>query len=416
MPDTVIERHLRPRVLQALDDMRVVVVLGARQVGKSTLVERIATDDRPATMLTLDDQATRDAATADPTGFVAGLATPVVIDEVQRVPDLLLAIKARVDREQAPGQFLLTGSANILTAPRIADALTGRAEYLRLSPFSQGELHGRVESFIPLLFDGRWPQVTSRDVGRAAYAGTIAAGGYPAVLGRADARRARFFDSYIDTIIQRDLSTIAQVHDQSNIKNLLFAVGSTSASLMNFDGLARDLGLSANTVRAHAALLDTLFLTARVEAWSTNLLSRVVKTPKAYVADSGLLCHLVGADADRVAGDGAVAGMAFETFVAMELRRQNAWQEDAAQQFHYRDRDGREVDVVLERRDGSVVGVEVKAAASVSPGDFRGLRHLRDKLSDRFKAGVLLYTGPSTVPFGDRLAAVPLCGLWAEAS
>jgi hypothetical protein len=416
VPVTVIERRLRPRVLEALDDTRVAVVLGARQVGKSTLVEQIATENRPARILTLDDQATRDAATADPTGFIAGLSTPVVIDEIQRAPDLLLAIKARVDRDQTPGQFLLTGSANILTAPRIGDALTGRAEYLTLSPLSQGELHGSVESFIPLLFEGDWPQVTSRDVGRAAYAATIAAGGYPAALGRSDARRARYFDGYVETIIQRDLSTIAQVHDRANVRKLLFAIGSISASLINFDGLARDLGLSANTLRAHAALLDTLFLITRVEAWSANLLSRVVKAPKAYVADSGLLCHLIGADAERVAGDGAVAGMAFETFVAMELRRQIAWQQNAPRQFHYRDRDGREVDVVLERRDGSLVGVEVKAAASASAADFRGLRHLRDKLGDRFKAGVLLYTGPSTVPFGDRLAAVPLCGLWANAA
>lgn len=403
-------------MLEALDDTRVVVVLGARQVGKSTLVEQIATEDRPARMLTLDDQATRDAAFADPTGFVAGLATPVVIDEVQRVPDLLLAIKTRVDRDQTPGQFLLTGSANVLTAPRIADALTGRAEYLRLSPFSQGELHRSAESFISLLFDGHWPQVTSRNIGRTGYAATIAGGGYPAVQGRTDARRERFFDSYIDTIIQRDLSAIALVHDQANIRNLLFAIGSTSASLMNFDALARKLGLSPNTLRAHAALLDTLFLTVRVEAWSANLLRRAVKAPKAYIADSGLLCHAIGANADRVSADGAVAGMAFETFAAIELRRQIAWQENAPRQYHYRDRDGREVDIVLERRDGSVIGVEVKSAASASSSDFRGLRHLRDKLGDQFKAGVLLYTGPSTVPFGDRLAAVPLCGLWAGAA
>jgi uncharacterized protein len=403
-------------VVEALDDTRVVVVLGARQVGKSTLVQAVAARDRPATVLTLDDQATRDAAAADPTGFVAGLVTPVVVDEVQRVPDLLLAIKMRVDRDPSPGQFLLTGSANILTAPRIADALTGRAEYLRLSPFSQGELRGTAETFVPLLFDGRWPQLTSPVVGRAAYAEIVATGGYPAVMSRTDARRARFFDSYVDTIIQRDLSTIAQVHDQANVRNLLSAIASTSASLMNFDSLARDIALSANTVRSHTALLDTLFLTARLEAWSTNLLSRVVKTPKAYITDSGLLCHLIGADADRLAQDGTIAGMAFETFAAMELRRQVAWQDDAPRQFHYRDRDGREVDVVLERRDGSVVGVEVKTAASASPADFRGLRHLRDKLGARFKAGVLLYTGESTVPFGDRLAAVPFSGLWSSAA
>lgn len=411
----VVDRHLRPRVLEALDDTRVVIVLGARQVGKSTLVQDVALRDRPATVLTMDDQATRDAATSDPTGFVVGLSTPIVIDEVQRVPGLLLAIKVRVDRDPTPGQFLLTGSANILTAPRIADALTGRAEYLRLTPFSQGELRGSAEAFVPQLFDGRWPQITSPEVGRAAYAEIVVTGGYPAVMSRTDARRARFFDSYVDTIIQRDLSTIAQVHDQANVRSLLSAIASTSASLMNFDSLARDLALSPNTVRSHAALLETLFLTTRLEAWSTNLLSRVVKTPKAYVTDSGLLCHLIGVDAERLAKDGGIAGMAFETFVAMELRRQVAWQDNAPRLFHYRDRDGREVDVVLERRDGSVVAVEVKSAASASPKDFRGLRHLRDKLGERFKAGVLLYTGESTVPFGDRLVAVPLRGLWAGA-
>lgn len=182
---------------------------------------------------------------------------------------------------------------------------------------------------------------------------------------------------------------------------------------MNAEGLARDLGLAPNTVRTHTALLETLFVTQRVPAWSSNLLSRVVKTSKSHVADSGLLCHLIGADADRLAADGSVAGPVFETFAAVEIARQIAWQDNAPRQYHYRDRDGREVDVLLERRDGSVAAVEVKAAASATSSDFRGLRHLRDKLGDRFKAGVLLYTGPSTVPFGDRLAAVPLSGLWA---
>lgn len=409
---STLDRHLRPRVIEALDDTRVVVVLGARQVGKSTLVQDVATRDRPAAVLSLDDQATRDAAVSDPTGFLAGLATPLVIDEVQRAPDLLLAIKVRVDRDPTPGQFLLTGSANILTAPRILDALTGRAEYLRLAPFSQGEIQGREEAFVPRLFEGLWPQVAGAQVGRGAYAEILAAGGYPAAIGRTAARREPFFESYIDTIIQRDLSSIAQVHDQVNVRRLLSAIASTSASLINFDGLGRDLGLSANTVRSHAALLETLFLTARLEAWSTNLLSRVVKTPKVYITDSGLLCHLIGADADRLVDDGGLAGTVCETFVAMEIRRQCAWQVNAPRQFHYRDRDGREVDMVLERRDGSVVAIEVKSAASAASSDFRGLRHLRDKLGPRFKGGVLLYTGEYTVPFGDRLAAVPLCGLW----
>lgn len=412
----MIERHLKPLVLDALGDTRVPVVLGARQVGKSTLVQEIASGDRPATILSLDDRATLDAALDDPTGFVAGLEPPVVIDEVQRAPDLMLAIKVRVDRDQTPGQFLLTGSANLLTAPRIADALTGRAEYLRLTPFSQGEMGGLREAFVPSLFEGRWPQVTSDEVGRGAYAERLAVGGYPAALGRSAGRRERFFASYVDSIIDRDLSNIADVQDSATVRRLLLALAATSASLTNVEGLARDLGVAPNTVRAHSALLETLFVVSRAPAWSANLLKRVVKAPKTYVADSGLLCHLLGIDEARIAEDGTVAGMIFETFVATEVARQVAWQDNAPRQFHYRDRDGREVDVVLERRGGSVVAIEVKSSASASPSDFRGLRHLRDKLGDRFKGGVVLYTGPSTVPFGDRLAAVPLAGLWAPAS
>ena len=408
----VIDRHLRPRVLEALDDTRVVVVLGARQVGKSTLVQSIAARDRPATLLTLDDQATRAAASSDPTGFIAGLATPVVIDEVQRVPDVLLAIKVRVDRDPAPGQFLLTGSANILTAPSIADALTGRAEYLRLAPLTQGELRGAREEFIATMFAGRWPIIAGTEVGRGPYATRIATGGYPVVLERPEHRRARFFESYVDTIMQRDLSTIARVHDQANVRRLLSSIASISASLTNFDGLGRDLSVPANTVRSHLALLETLFLVTRLEPWSSNLLSRVIKTPKAYISDSGLLCYLIGADANRLASDANIAGPVFETFVAVELMRQSAWEDDPPRLFHYRDRDGREVDVILERRDGSVIAVEVKAGASVSSTDFRGLRYLREKLGARFKAGVVLYTGGGTVPFEDRLAAVPLSGLW----
>jgi predicted AAA+ superfamily ATPase len=414
--DAMIARALEPRVLEALADTRVVVVLGARQVGKSTLVERIAGTRLGARVLTLDDAATRDAAAVDPTGFIVDRATPLVIDEVQRVPDLLLAIKARVDRDSTPGQFLLTGSADILTAPRLADALTGRAEYLRLGPFTQSELHGSGGSLVSDLLNGRWPSISGAEAGRRAYAELVAAGGYPEARERTEARRARFFTSYLDTVIRRDLSSIARVHDQENVRRLLSATAATSAALMNIDSLARDLALPASTLRAHTSLLETLFLISRLDAWSTNLLNRAIKTPKVLIADSGMLCHLTGAGAERLATDGEVAGPAFETFVATELLRQAAWQEDPPRLFHYRDRDGREVDIILERRDGAVAGVEVKSAASVAAGDFRGLRYLRDRLGARFTAGIVLYAGEHTLPFGDRLAAVPIRGLWTDTS
>ena len=253
-------------------------------------------------------------------------------------------------------------------------------------------------------------------VGRRAYAEIVAAGGYPDARERSDVRRGRFFSSYLDTVIERDLRSLAQVHDQASVRQLMLALAAMSSSLLNIDGLARDLGLPASTVRAHAALLETLFLVQRLPAWSTNLLSRTIKTPKVFVTDSGLLCHLGGANAERLGNDGNLAGAAFETFVTTELLRQAQWQLDVPRAFHCRDRDGREVDIVFERRGSAVAGVEIKAAASVTARDFRGLAHLRDKLGDRFKLGVVLYTGQQPLPFGDRLAAVPNSGLWSAAS
>lgn len=305
-------------------------------MGKSTLVERIAGGRLGATVLTLDDAATRDAAGADPTGFIVDRSTPLVIDEVQRVPELLLAIKARVDRDPATGQYLLTGSANILKAPRIADALTGRAEYLRLGPFTQSEVRGTREAFVSDLLDGHWPRLSGAQPGRRAYADLIAAGGYPEARERTEVRRNRFFRSYLDTIIERDLSSIARVHDQENVRRLLAAIAATSASLMNVDSLARDLGLPPSTVRAHASLLATLFMAVRLEAWSTNLLNRTIKTPKVFIADSGLLCHLIGVGAERLVAEARVAGPVFETFVVCELLRQADWQEDPPRLFHFR--------------------------------------------------------------------------------
>jgi predicted AAA+ superfamily ATPase len=409
----LVPRHLADDVRTALGDTRVVVILGARQVGKSTLVEQVSRDGRSRPLVSLDDEATLRGALDDPTGFVADLVTPVAIDEVQRAPDLLLAIKRSVDIDQRPGRFLLTGSANLLTAPTIADALTGRTEYLRLWPFSQAELHGTSAGFIASLFSGTPPPIYDAAPGRSAYAEMLVAGGFPEAVRRTEARRMRFFDSYLDTVLERDLATIARVHERANVRLLLTAVAATTGSILNMDGLARDLGIAANTVRAYLDLLETLFLIHRLPAWHTNRLNRLVKAPKIHVVDSGLLAHLLDADAERVLADGAVAGALVETFAVMEVVRQAAVDPNSPRLYHLRDRDRHEVDLLLERRDGTVVGIEIKASASAGADDFRGLRLLRERLGDRFAFGAILYTGPATVPFGDRLAAVPLSALWA---
>lgn len=410
----LVARHAQSAIEAALADTRVIVVLGARQVGKSTLLEQVAAAERAGrVVLTLDDQAVRTAASTDPAGFIATLDTPVAIDEVQRVPDLMTEIKLRVDRDRTPGQFVITGSANLLEMTQVKDSLAGRAEYLHLHPFSQGELIGRRESFIPGLAEGRFPQLSDVPVGRRAHAEMIAKGGYPEVQGRPPNRRSRFFASYVEGILERDLASLADVADHAVVARLLRAIGATSSAELNVDRLSSSLGTPASTIRRHLDLLEMLFLIKRVPAWSNNLLARSIKRPKIHIADTGLLAYLVGADERRIETDLDLGGMFYETFVAMELHRQISWLDDRPELFHYRDRDGREVDIVIEHRDGSVSAVEVKASATVHERDFRGLHLLKNKLGTRFGAGALLYTGASTVLFGDRLAAVPISGLWS---
>jgi hypothetical protein len=408
----LVSRHARPQLLEALDESRAVALLGARQVGKSTLARDLAANEFPARYISLDDEVAADTAREDPRGFIAEVEGPTVIDEVQRAPGLLLAIKERLDRNQARGQFLLTGSANILTLPTIADALPGRVEYVNLWPFSQGEIHGIRERFIDVLLSGTFPTVSDAPVGRRAVAKLLTTGGYPELQGRSPRGRGRFFASYLASILDRDVPDIANIRSIESVGQLLHVVAARSAALASFHGMSMELGVDANTVHSHVKILEDLFLIRRLKPWYTNLGSRQVKTAKLHVVDSGLLAFLIGANEQRIAGDGAVSGMAFESFVAMELLRQSDWADEPVSLYHYRDKEQREVDVIVERYGGEVAGVEVKASATVGAKDFAGLRYLRDKLGTRFKGGAVLYTGSDTLPFGDRLAAVPLSGLW----
>ena len=413
MPGSFVERNIGPTVVEALREARAVCLLGARQAGKSTLAREIAATEHPAEYLTLDNDVTRRSALEDPTGFIAGVSGAAVIDEVQRAPDLMLAIKERLDTNDARGQFLLAGSANILSLPSIADALPGRVDYVRLWPFSQGELAGRRENFIDRLFAGEVPRVDDGELGRGAYAARIVAGGFPDAQGRGARGRARFFTSYVSTILGRDLPDVANVHNTAGVERLLRIVAARSATLASSRAVAGELGVDHKTVTAQTRILEDLFLVWRLQPWHVNLGSRQVKTPKLHMTDTGLLTHLINVNAERIAKRATLAGSIFETFATMELARQCDWAESPASLFHYRDKQQREVDVVLELGSGEVAGVEVKTAAGVSAKDFAGLRHLRDKLGANFKAGVVLYTGKRTLSFGDRLSAVPLCGLWA---
>jgi predicted AAA+ superfamily ATPase len=406
-----ISRSISDRIVYSMGFARVVALLGPRQAGKSTLVRRLAEDRLSADYVSLDEEPVRSLAAADPTGFLAARDGCVVIDEIQRVPELLLAIKARVDRDRAPGQFLITGSANIRRIATVSDALPGRASYLTLWPLSQGELVGRRERFLERMFAGEPPLLADAPVGRHEYAHTMLAGGFPEVREHPQPARSLFFSSYVDSILERDVGDVSRVHDPSSLGTLLRLVAARSGGLARYEGLAREVGIDGKTVKSHLDVLERLFLIRVRRPWHVNLGQRQVKAPKLYASDSGMLCALIGADVTRIRDDDGLAGAVFETFVATELERQASWFEQPLTFWHYREAN-REVDVIVERPSGEIVGVEVKASATVRPRDFAGLRHLSERLGERMLAGAILYAGARTLPFGERMWAVPLQALW----
>jgi predicted AAA+ superfamily ATPase len=409
----VIARHALPLVVETLSYARVTFVMGARQVGKSTLLQEIAAGPHPAQVLSLDDQATREAARADPTGFVAGLRGPVAIDEVQRVPDLLLAIKDAVDRDPTPGRFLLTGSANILTAPRIYDALSGRINIERLWPLSQAEIERTRANLVDALFAGEPPQIAGAPIGREAWVHRAAVGGYPEVLRRPAGRgRQSWFEDYVTTVIQRDLRELSAAYRLDEVPRLLRRLAAQAANLFVAESTGNRLGLDRKTVQSYTGLLETVFLVHRVPAWRPGIGAREVQKPKLYFVDTGLLADLLGADERRIAQDDQIAGRMLENFVGMELLKHLAVATTRGTLHHYR-RDVHEVDVVIESRAGEIVAAEVKASASITAADQRELAALRDARGPSFRAGVLFYAGERTLPLGDRLWALPISALWA---
>jgi len=393
-------------------DTPVVLLNGARQTGKTTLAQALA-ESAGAQYFTLDDAATLALAAGDPAGFIRNLSGPVMLDEVQKAPELFPAIKLAVDKNRQPGRFLLTGSANVMTLPRLSESLAGRMEVIPLYPFSAGELAGQREGFLQRLLDGTIgklkPVSTTDDLPVR-----LVRGGYPEAVQRAaDDRRSAWFGAYISTILQRDVRDLARVDALHALPNLLKLLAARVAGLLNLADVARDAGLPHSSLTRYLALLETVFLVHRLPAWSPNLGKRLVKAPKLHLVDTGLACHLVGAGVRRLSEDRALLGRIVESFVVGELRKQLSWTDPQATLYHFRTATGAEVDVVLERADGSMAAIEVKASATVGATDFAALQALRDQLGKRFLSGVVLYTGPQVVPSGDRLWLAPLPVLWA---
>jgi predicted AAA+ superfamily ATPase len=398
-------------VREALADTPVVLIHGPRQSGKTTLA-RMVGEPNGYHYVSFDEDAVRAAAERDPVGFVDELPARTILDEVQRVPTLFTALKVAVDRDRVPGRFLLTGSANVLLVPTLADSLAGRMGILRLHPLAQCEIERTRPRFLNALFEGRFRTRMRPRLGPE-LAERIVAGGYPAAMARSrPARRRTWYRDYVETQVQRDVRDLSRIRSLDTLPRLLAAAASHTANLLNLSELAAPFQLSRPTIHDHLALLEGVFLIQRLPPWHTNRLSRLVKTAKLHMGDTGVACALLGIDAKDLRKDGGLMGSLTETFVLQELQRQAAGWDDALGIFHYRDRDRYEVDIVLERGARMFVGVEVKAAASVKERDLRGLRKLRNAAGERFAQGVILYDGEATIPFGDRLHAVPIRALW----
>lgn len=410
----LVRRAIEAEVREILAANKAAVLLGPRQAGKSTLAGMLRDAGLFQSLVTLDDAQVLAAAQADPDGFVASLSRPAVIDEVQRVPALMLAVKAAVDRSDDRGQFLLTGSANLLTRRGVADALPGRVEYIRLWPLAQSELRGRDGTLVDRLFAGDPPRLSEQPVGIPAYADVITRGGFPDAHQRSDRRRIGYFESYVDTLVARDLADALPAQaDPATALRLLRILAARSGELLVLESIARDLGTSRSTVSRYLDVLEQLFLVQSLRPWSRNVGQRQVKSPKLLLTDTGLLCALTAATASTLVAQPGPRGRAVETFAFQELLRQSGWASTIVGGLYgYRDRDQREVDLVLEATDGRVVGVEAKAAATAARADVAALRHLRDRLGDAFVCGVVLYTGSATVPLDERIWALPLSALW----
>jgi hypothetical protein len=408
----VIQRKIKYKLLEALSDSPVVLIHGARQTGKSTLVKEISGNEFPAKYLTFDDTGILSAAQNNPQGFVSGYPENLIIDEVQRVPEIFPEIKNIVDKKRKAGKFILTGSANVLLLPKVSESLAGRIEILNLFPLSQSEISSADKNFIDELFSDTFKPLRSIKE-KNDLVNKAVTGGFPEMLVRKDrARQNAWFKSYITAILQRDVRDIANIEKLNELPKLLKLFASRAGTLLNFAELSRSAVIPQTTLKRYVALLEAVFMIHLLPAWSGNLSKRLIKTPKLYLNDTGLLSHLIGFESDRTFPDPLSWGRLLENFVFSELLKQSTWSKNNLSLYHFRSASGQEIDFIIERSDGKLVAVEVKATAKITSSDFNKINIFAEETGTKFLRGVVLYTGKEAIPFAKNMFALPVDILW----
>jgi uncharacterized protein len=416
----LVRRNVAGRVQELLSSFRVLILGGARQTGKTTLVrDLLALPDR--SWFSLDDEGVLARAVDDPVGFVDTLPRPAAVDEFQRAGrGLLLAVKQAVDRDSTRGQLLLTGSTNYLADRSLSETLAGRAGRVQLWPLSMGERLGRRETFVDDLFEpDAWPG-GAEPFARADMVPVLLQGGYPELVTHSLTPRQRrnWFEAYVQDVVSREaLRPLVDVRLEAELRRLLRLIAARTAQQLVVSSVAVEAEIGRDTAANYLALLEALHLVRLVPAWSTSAVTSAKRRPKVVLVDSGLAADLTGVGEEDFLprADGVAAGAMFDTFVTTEVMKQATWSERSVDLGYYRDRDGAEVDLIVEdRRTTEVAAIEIKMTSTPSSRQVRHMAALRDRLGDRFRVGLLLHAGTQRLPMGDRLWAVPVSALWRE--
>lgn len=409
----IFPRYITSEIVSALSDTPVLMLTGARQTGKTTLVKQIASEIHPAKYFTMDDLTIRGAVLSDAMGFLRNISGNIIIDEIQLAPDLLSAIKLEVDQNRQPGRFIITGSANVLTLPRVAESLAGRIAIYSLLPLSQGELISQKEDFIDWLFADTLEFIVPKKSDANMLWDKTITGGYPEIVLRTiTARREAWFKDYVSTIIQRDIRDLANIEGLTQIPRLLELLATRMATLVNFSELSRSIQIPQTSLKRYISLLEMTYLIQFVPAWSNHPGKRLLKMPKLFFVDTGLSAYLLGINSDTLKKPTRDSGPILENFIVSELYKQTSWSNVKSRIYHFRNQTDQEVDFILENRQRQCVGIEVKASATVRSDDFKSLRWFQQLIGEKFLRGIVLYTGPEFVPFGNDLFAVPVEYLW----